>query len=60
MRILGLYRKFFHGSFSHIPLAILIINHLFNNRDVWIQIEGIINRLDPALEIGYPVCNQRR
>jgi len=32
-------------------------NPVSNNQDIWIQIEGRIDRLDPALEIGYSIYN---
>jgi lipopolysaccharide transport system ATP-binding protein len=33
-------------------------NPVSNNQEVWIQIEGTINTLDPALEIGYTITNE--
>jgi lipopolysaccharide transport system ATP-binding protein len=33
-------------------------NPISNNQDIWIQIEGSIDRLDPALEIGYSIYNE--
>ena len=33
-------------------------NPVSNNQDVWIQIEGTIDTLDPALEIGYSILNE--
>ncbi len=31
---------------------------LSNNSDIWVQIEGEVDRLDPALTIGYAVYNE--
>ena len=33
-------------------------NPISNNQDIWIQIEGNIDRLNPALEIGYSIYNE--
>jgi lipopolysaccharide transport system ATP-binding protein len=33
-------------------------NPFSNNQDIWIQIEGIVDTLDPALEIGYSIYNE--
>ena len=33
-------------------------NPVSNNQDIWIQIEGKLDALDPALEIGYSICNE--
>jgi lipopolysaccharide transport system ATP-binding protein len=33
-------------------------NPVSNNQDIWIQIEGTVDRLDPALEIGYSIYNE--
>jgi lipopolysaccharide transport system ATP-binding protein len=33
-------------------------NPVSNNQDIWLQIEGRIDRLDPALEIGYSITNE--
>jgi lipopolysaccharide transport system ATP-binding protein len=35
-----------------------LINPISNNQDIWIQIEGNIDRLNPALEIGYSIYNE--
>ena len=33
-------------------------NPVSNKQEIWIQIEGIIDILDPALEIGYSILNE--
>lgn len=33
-------------------------NPVSNNQDIWIQIEGTVEILDPALEIGYSIYNE--
>jgi lipopolysaccharide transport system ATP-binding protein len=35
-----------------------ITNPISNNQEVWIQIEGTINTLDPALIVGYSIINE--
>ncbi len=46
--------KFFISDLFGNPLS----NPISNNQDIWIQIEGNINRLDSALEIGYSIYNE--
>ena len=45
---------FFISDSSGNPLN----NPLQNDRDIWIQIEGSIDKLDPALDIGYMIHDE--
>lgn len=48
-----LYKFFITDAFGN-----LLSNPISNNLDIWIQIEGRIDLLDPALEIGYSIYNE--
>jgi lipopolysaccharide transport system ATP-binding protein len=45
-------RFFIKNSFNNI-----LNNPVSNNQDLWLQIEGTVDALDPALVIGYSIVN---
>jgi lipopolysaccharide transport system ATP-binding protein len=45
-------RFFIKDSFNNI-----LNNPVSNNQDIWLQIEGTVDALDPALVIGYSIVN---
>jgi lipopolysaccharide transport system ATP-binding protein len=47
------YKFFITDAFGN-PLG----NPISNHQDIWIQIEGNIDRFDPALEVGYSIYNE--